>query len=172
MLANVINASIARGSVPELMKVEHVRPLLKKPWRLSFSNITSRSYQKCLRRWCREASGQQLQEAMQSAYRPRYSMESAILRVTNDFLRAVDRQRMTILVLLDLSAAFETIDHERLLHRMSTPLNVKDCAKLVSLHLRSQVVAIEANIFDSRNLDYGVNRARFFDRYCLHAAFG
>ena len=31
VLANVINASIATGSVPELMKVEHVRPLLKKP---------------------------------------------------------------------------------------------------------------------------------------------
>ena len=51
------------------------------------------------------------------------------------------------------------IDYERLLHRMSTCLNVKD--SVLSwfrsyLHLSSHVVAIEANISDSRNLDYGV----------------
>ena len=96
---------------------------------------------------------------MQSAYRPHHCTESVILRVTNDILRAVDRQRMTILVLFDLSGAFDTINHERLLHRMLTRLNVKDSALnwfCSYLHLRSQVVAIEANISDSRNQDYGV----------------
>ena len=165
VLVNVINASIATGSVPELMKVAHVRPLLKKPsleteFLKHYRPVSNLSFlSKLLEKVVTERLTQHLQENnMQSAYRPRHSTKSAILRVTNDILRAVDRQRMTILVLLDLSAAFDMIDHERLWHRMSTRLNVKDSALNCFrsyLHLRSQVVVIEANISESRNLEYG-----------------
>ena len=170
VLVNVINSSIATGWLPELMKVAHVRPLHKKPsleteflkhYRpVSNLSFLSKVLEKVVaERLTRHLQDNNLHEVMQSAYRPRHSMESAILRVTNDILRAVDRQHMTILVLLDLSAAFNTIIHERLLHRMSTRLNVKDSALnwfRSYLHLRSQVLAIEANISDSQNLDYGV----------------
>ena len=125
VLVNVINASIATGSLPELMKVAHVRPLLKKPsLEIEFlkhyrpvSNLSflSKVLEKVVaERLTRHLQDNNLHEVMQSAYRPRHSTESAILRVTSDILRAVDRQRMTILVLLDLSAAFDTIDNERL----------------------------------------------------------
>ena len=170
VLVNVINASIATGSVPELMKVAHVRPLLKKPsleieLLKHYRPVSNLSFLlKVLDKVVAERLTQHLQDnnlhkVMQSAYRPRHSTESVILRVTNDILRAVDRQSMTILVLLDISGASDTINHERLLHRMSTRLNVKDSALnwfRSYLYLRSQVVAIEANISDSRNQDYGV----------------
>lgn len=49
---------------------------------------------------------------LQSAYRPYHSTESALLKVTSDILMSsVGKKQVTLLVLLDLSAAFDTIDH-------------------------------------------------------------
>ncbi len=52
-------------------------------------------------------------------YRSEHSIETAILRVQNDILMALDKGKVVMLVLLDLSAAFDTIDHELLLKRLS-----------------------------------------------------
>ena len=47
----------------------------------------------------------------QSAYRPMHSSETALLKVQNDLLRKLDDGKTTVLVLLDLPAAFDTLDH-------------------------------------------------------------
>ena len=58
-----------------------------------------------------------LMEPFQSAYRPNHSTETALVRVCNDILRAIDQRKITIFVLLDLSAAFDTVNHQILLDR-------------------------------------------------------
>ena len=50
-------------------------------------------------------------EIFQSAYRQLHSTEAALLRVQNDILQAADSEGGVILVLLDLSAAYDTTDH-------------------------------------------------------------
>ena len=54
----------------------------------------------------------------QSAYRVAHSRETAILKVHNDIMNALDCKKDVVLVMLDLSAAFDTLDHSILLHRL------------------------------------------------------
>lgn len=55
---------------------------------------------------------------LQAAYQQSHSTETALLRVQNDILRAIDCKKEVILVMLDLSAAFDTIDHDILISRL------------------------------------------------------
>ena len=57
-------------------------------------------------------------EPFQSAYRKCHSTETALLRVVNDLLQASDSGHVSILSLLDLSAAFDTTDHDILINRL------------------------------------------------------
>ena len=63
----------------------------------------------------------ELHEVMQSAYKQHHSTETALIRVQNDILQNLDNKCGVILVLLDLSAAFDTIDHNVLLHFLQNP---------------------------------------------------
>ena len=60
----------------------------------------------------------ELNETFQSAYKQYHSTETALIRVHNDILSAIDNRRTVILLLLDLSAAFDTVDHAILLSRL------------------------------------------------------
>ena len=50
-------------------------------------------------------------EKMQSAYRENHNTKTAVLKVKSDILKSIDNQKVTCLILLDLSAAFDTVDH-------------------------------------------------------------
>ena len=56
-----------------------------------------------------------LMEPNQSAYCQHFSTKTSVLRVCADILKAMDKQEITYLIMLDLSAVFDTIDHEILL---------------------------------------------------------
>ena len=59
-----------------------------------------------------------LYDPLQSAYRVAHSTETAIIKFHNDIVNGIDKDQCTILASLDLSAAFDTVDHDIFIGRM------------------------------------------------------
>ena len=100
-----------------------------------------------------------LYEVFQSAYRQLHSTETALLRLQNDILQAVDSRSGAILVLLDLSAAFDPIDHEKLIRTLDTYCGMKGGPPkwlLSYLKGRVQYVQIGSTFSREQNLLFGV----------------
>ena len=98
-------------------------------------------------------------DKFQSAYREHHSTESALLRIVNDILRSCDEGNITILTLLDLSAAFDTIDHLILLKRLSLTSGISGIVlSWFDSHLtgRSQSVFIQGSYSNKFQLKFGV----------------
>ena len=65
-----------------------------------------------------------LHDPFQSAYKTNHSTETALTKVQNDLLGSSDKHGVAILILLDLSAAFDTIDQQLLLEKMKSALGI------------------------------------------------
>jgi len=64
----------------------------------------------------------------QSAYRPGHSTETALAKVINNVITAMCEQRVTLLLSLDISAAFDTIYLSILLGRIMSHFGITGCA--------------------------------------------
>ena len=96
---------------------------------------------------------------LQSAYMKNHSTETALLRVKNDILMNRNKENMTLLVFLDLSAAFDTVDHSSLLTSLQSRFGIS--GKVLEwfasyLHDRSQCITINGTLSDSFSLQCGV----------------
>ena len=106
----------------------------------------------------------------QSAYRPYHSTETALLKVTNDILSAMDDGKISVIVLLDLSAAFDTIDHDMLLHRLHHVFGFGDTVlSWFQSYLENitPIVTIHGKHSTLASLRYGVPQDQFLDQYFL-----
>ena len=84
-------------------------------------------------------------DPLQSAYRPNHSTETALIRIFDDLLTNLDNKKVILLALLDLSAAFDTVDHTILLERLCHTFGISGQAlKWFTSYLsdRSQVVRL------------------------------
>ena len=125
----LINTCLSSGCVPAAFKHAVVQPLLKKP-NLDpsiLANFRPISQLPFLSKVLERVVYTQLQsylatnnihEKFQSGFKTSHSTETALLRVQNDLLLAADAGNPAILVLLDLTAAFDTVDHRILLSRL------------------------------------------------------
>ena len=66
--------------------------------------------------------------ANHSGFRPGHSTENVVLWVLSDIFLPVDRGDVAALILLDFSAAFDTVDYEILLQRLQTTYGISDVA--------------------------------------------
>ena len=95
-------------------------------------------------------------------YKCFHSTETALLKVQNDILREKDNQKCVVLLLLDMSAAFDTVDHELLVERMSKRHGVKGNAlKWFRSYIqdRKQFVMIDGIKSKVKELRYSVPQA-------------
>ena len=125
----IVNSSLKDAHVPSSMKRARVRPLLNKasldPNVLKnyrpVSNLTFVS--KILEKAVAAQLGKHLMDN-QSAYRQYHSTETALLNVQTDLLSALHKGSVAVLLMLDLSAAFDTIDHNILLQRFENMFGI------------------------------------------------
>jgi len=96
---------------------------------------------------------------VQSAYRPGHSPETALLKMINDLRLLIDRGFGAILTMLDLSSAFDTVNHQILLSRLERLFGVSGTALSwfqSYLSGRTQSVRIIDASSGTRDLEFGV----------------
>jgi hypothetical protein len=135
----VINSSLSSGVVPGHFKHAVVQPVIKKHGldpaifmnfrpisKLPFiSKILEKIVYSQLMAFLEEHN---ILEVFQSGFKSLHSTESALLRVFNDVFLATDSGDSVILVLLDLTAAFDTVDHVVLLSRLEQWVGIRGSA--------------------------------------------
>ena len=161
-ITRMINLYLRGGTFPDNWKLADVKPRLKKTGvdalftNLSFaSKLTEKAVFAQIHK---HLTTNKLYLKAQSAYREFHSTETTLLRVKNDILLNMN-QCVTLLVLLDLSAAFDTVDHTILLNRLSRDVGIM--GHVYSwfesyLHSRFPSVSINSRILGELHIKYGV----------------
>ncbi len=139
ILLHIANCSLMQGEFPNEMKTAIVKPTLKKkdadPDCLKnyrpVSNLPVLS--KLLERIVLDQLNHHLQEntlhcPVQSGYRPNHSCETLLVRMMDDIFKEIHADNIVIVVLLDLSAAFDTIDHGILLKKLMRDFGITGTA--------------------------------------------
>ena len=169
-ITKLVNYSLSDGSFPSAFKRAVVTPLIKKAslpkndlknYRpvsgLCFlSKLVERVVAKQL---TSHININKLDNPHQSAYKPGHSTETALLSIKNEVHLSLARGEPTALVLLDLSAAFDTIDHSSLLRYLKSWFGLGGTVlKWFASYLgdRCQVVKIGSTLSELSKLIYGI----------------
>ena len=130
IITAIVGSSLSSATVPSSLKMASISPILKKPGAdpNDLNNYRPISNLPFISKILEKIVATQLEshlqdnniyEHFQSGFRSNHSTETALVKVTNDLLLAADSGFLSILILLDISAAFDTISHSVLLERLA-----------------------------------------------------
>ena len=167
LITKMINLSLQQGQVPDGWKAALIRPLLKKlGLELVYKNFRTVSNLPMVSKSVEKAVvGQLFQHCSDNAplpVRQFHSTETALLKVQSDILSNMDKQEVlleVLLVLLHLSAAFDTVDHSILINILESDFGIcGDVLKWFRSYLTGRVQRVIVNQQSSKtfNLNYGV----------------
>ena len=137
-LCELVNLSLSQGCV-DGAKVAHITPLIKDQ---TLDNSEFKNYRPIsnlsfvgkliervvLRRLNEHLTENNLHIPWQSGYKKSHSTETLLIRIVNDLLIASNEEKATVVMMLDLSAAFDTVDHQLLLQILATELGITGTA--------------------------------------------
>lgn len=169
-ITSLVNMSLSEGVFPFTFKTAYVSPLLKKSslCKEDMKNYRPVSNLSFISKLLEKLVASRIKTHMdnsdtanpfQSAYRQHHSTETALLKIHNDVLMAMDKGKVTALTLLDLSAAFDTIDHDILLNRLEKRFRLTGsalCWLRSYLTSRCQQVKLGDNLSSRMSLPFGV----------------
>jgi len=122
ILLHIVNLSLTSGEFPDEMKKAVIKPTIKKAGAdpdilknfrpvSNLSAISKLVERVALNQWNDHLTVNDLYCPVQSGYRPLHSCETLLLKMFDDINKKIQKDQTVILILLDLSAAFDTIDH-------------------------------------------------------------
>ena len=169
-VCSLFNKSLSLGVFPQSFKVAEITPVLKKTSLdasvpVNYRPISNLCY---LSKLLERTVNNQLVEHLrvndlmpehQSAYRKCHSTETALLKVSSDVLIAADSGMVTLLAMLDLSAAFDCVDHLILLTRLDRSFGISATAlEWIRSYLgqRTQRVRYNGQVSATALLEFGV----------------
>ena len=170
ILLHIINTSLTTGMFPSGMKKAVIKPTLKKD-NIDADNLNnyrpvsnlptvSKLLEKVVLNQLNDyLTSNNLHCPVQSGYRPHHSCETLLVRMADDINKEIEEGNIVIVVLLDLSAAFDTIDHNILLDKLLKDYGI--CGKALHwvksyLHGRSFCVKIDDTMSSLLELLFGV----------------
>ena len=170
ILALLINISLSQATLPEAHKHAIIRPRLKKPGLdpsdpANYRPISNLSFVSKLiervvhRQLLKYVEMHNLLPPTQSGFRRYHSTETAVVKVYNDIVLALDAGLITALLLLDFSAAFDCVDHTILLKILHSQFGITSAALLwffSFLSSRSHKVRLGAYTSRTYNILFGV----------------
>ncbi|XP_065650523.1 uncharacterized protein LOC136078667 [Hydra vulgaris] len=149
IIAHLANLSFKSGVFPASYKVAQITPTPKKSGLAEFDlsnlrpisnlNTISKILEKlALSRLLPHVTSSINFNPLQSGFRSNHSTETALLKICNDILLNIDDALNTILLSLDISSAFDTIDHSLLISRIKDEFGATDIAlKWLTSYLHS-----------------------------------
>ena len=164
-----MNVSLEQGVFPDSWKMAIIRPLLKK---LGFELITS-NYRPVsnlsflskvlekvvLARYNNDCDRHNLIPSFQLAYRPKHSCERLMVKLVNDLLWSMERKEATAVAVIDLSAAFDMVDHNILINLLHETFGIGDKAlRWFQSYLENRYckVKIGKNYLERKSLNFSV----------------
>ena len=138
VITDLVNLSLSSGSI-DGAKLGNVIPLIKNQ-KLDANNlknyrpVTNLTFlgklieRVVLKRLESQLAKNNLNCSDQFAYKKHHSTETLLIKLTNDILIAADEKSATVVMLLDLSAAFDTVDHDVLLRILKNEIGVRGIA--------------------------------------------
>ena len=167
-LTKIVNLSIKNGIFSEKWKSAIVKPLIKSSTKGTtqqnyrpVSNLTfiSKVVEKLtLNQFTKHCDEYHLLPDSQSAYRF-HSCETNLIKLVNDLLWAMERQEVTAVTILDLSAAFDTVDHDLLLEVLNKRFGIEGKALKWYEHYlkpRKLKIAINNTFLEEQTINYSV----------------
>ena len=125
LLVNIVNISLQSGVFAREWKTALLYPLIKKSGldviKSNYRPVSNLSFiswlveKAAINQLVQHADYHDLSPHYQTAYKKNHSCETSLLRLTNDALGAMEQQQATIVVVTDLSAAFDMVNHDILL---------------------------------------------------------
>ena len=128
----MVNLSLSSNTVPPVFMAATVTPLLKKAGLdaddlKNYRPVSSLPYaSKLLEKVDVSKLQSHIEEAHQSAYRRYHSTETTLARIVNDLLCAMDGSCCGLLVMIDQSAAFDTINQDILLLHFASRYGISE----------------------------------------------
>ena len=166
-LTEIINCSLATSTFPDAWKAAEVIPLLKEGDHNVASNNRPLSLLPVASKVCERIVLNQLSGYLsdhnrlthhQNGNKKLHSTETLSIYITDNILEAMDNKKITVLILLDLSKAFDSINHQRLLKKLTSvgasPATVKWFESYLS-H-RTQTLRIGSTLSDPLTISHGV----------------